>query len=103
MLAQDGCPHTRGVKEGDLEGPVDLGATSCDLDRSVRHFMKSCWVTFGQAKACSMVEARRAEVSFSIYNMFVFVLGTLLLACCFYNLVLFSAGVAEEKGCMWNC
>ena len=50
-----------------------------------------------------MVEARRAEVSLSIYNLFVFVLGTLLLACCFYNLVLFYAGVAEERGCTWSC
>ena len=52
-----------------------------------------------------MAEARRAEVSFSIYNLFVFVfvLGTLLLACCFYNLGLFSVGVAEERGCTWCC
>ena len=26
MLMQDGCPHTRGVKERGLEGPTDLGA-----------------------------------------------------------------------------
>ena len=41
MLAQDGCPHTRGMKERDLEGPADLGATFCDIHRLVCHFMKS--------------------------------------------------------------
>ena len=47
MLVQDGCPHTRGMKERDLEGPANLGATSHDIRRSVRHFMKSFWVRFG--------------------------------------------------------
>ena len=41
MLALDGCPHTKDVKESDLEGPADLGMTSRDIRRSVRHFMKS--------------------------------------------------------------
>ena len=49
-----------------------------------------------------MAEAHRAKVSFSVYNLFAFVLGTLLLACCFYDL-LFSTGVAEERGCTWCC
>ena len=44
-----------------------------------------------------MVEARRAEVSLSIYNLFVFVLGTLLLACCFYNLVLFLQELQKKE------
>ena len=103
MLAQDGCPHTRGVKEGDLGGPTDLGVTSPDIHRSLRHFMTSFWVRFGRAEARSITEARRTEVGFSIYNLFVFVLGTLLLAYCFYNLVLFFAGVAEERGYTWSC
>ena len=41
MLAQDGCPHTKDVKQRDLEGLVDLGTTSRDIRRSVHHFMKS--------------------------------------------------------------
>ena len=41
MLAQDGFPHTKDVKERDLEGPINLGVTSCDIRRSVCHFMKS--------------------------------------------------------------
>ena len=41
MLAQDGCLHTKDVKERDLEGPADLGMISCDIRRSVHHFMKS--------------------------------------------------------------
>ena len=41
MLMQDGCPHTKDVKERDLEGPADLGTTSHDVRRSVHHFMKS--------------------------------------------------------------
>ena len=79
MLAQDGCPHTRGMKERDLEGPADLGATSHDIRRSVPHFMKSFRVKLNRVVA----EARRAEVSFFDYNLFVFVLGTLLLSCYF--------------------
>ena len=90
------------MKERDLEGPADLGVTSRDIHRSVRHFMKSFWVRFGQAKARSMVDARWAKVSFFVYNLFVIALGTLLLACYFYNLVLFSAGVVEERGCTWT-
>ena len=35
MLAHDGCPHAKDVKERDLEGPTDLGATSCDIRRFV--------------------------------------------------------------------
>ena len=46
-----------------------------------------------------MAEARQAEVSLSIYNLFVFVLGTLLLVSCFYTSVLFSVGVIEEAAC----
>ena len=65
MLAQDGCPHTKDLKERDLEGPADLGTPSHDIRRSVHHFMKSFWVRFGQAEAHSMAEAHRAEVSFS--------------------------------------
>ena len=64
MLAQDGCPHAKDVKETDLEGPADLGVTSHGVRRSVRHFMKSFLVKFGRAEARSMVEARRAEVGF---------------------------------------
>ena len=41
MLAQDGCPHIKDVKERDLEGPADLGVISHDIRRLVRHFMKS--------------------------------------------------------------
>ena len=41
MLAQDGCLHTRGVKERDLEGLADLGVTFRDIHRLVCHFMKS--------------------------------------------------------------
>ena len=41
MLAQDGCPHMKDMKERDLEGPTDLGMTSRDIRRSVHHFMKS--------------------------------------------------------------
>ena len=64
MLAQDNCPHAKDVKERELDGPTDLGATSCDIRRSVRHFMKLFWVKYGRAKARSMAEARRAEVGF---------------------------------------
>ena len=64
MLAQDGCPHTEDIKERDLEGPADLGMTSRDIRRSVHHFMKSFWVRFGRVEARSMVEARRAKISF---------------------------------------
>ena len=35
MLAQDGCPHAKDMKERDLEGLADLGATSHDIRRSV--------------------------------------------------------------------
>ena len=41
MLAQDGFPHTKDVKERDLEGSTDLGVTSRDIRRSVHHFIKS--------------------------------------------------------------
>ena len=41
MLAQDGCPHAKDMKERDLEGSANLGVTSRDIRRSVRHFMKS--------------------------------------------------------------
>ena len=41
MLTQDGCSHAKDVKERDLEGPINLGVTSCDIRRSVCHFMKS--------------------------------------------------------------
>jgi len=41
MLVQDGCLHTKDVKERDLEGPADLGTTLHDVRRSVCHFMKS--------------------------------------------------------------
>ena len=58
MLAQDGCPHAKDVKERDLEGLADLGATSRDIRRSVRHFMKSFWVKFGWVEDHSMAEAR---------------------------------------------
>jgi hypothetical protein len=47
------------VKEKDLDDPADLGVTSHGV-RSVRNFMKSFWVKFGRAEACSMAEARRA-------------------------------------------
>jgi len=40
MLAQDGCPHMKDVKDRDLEGLADLGTTSRDIRRSVHHFMK---------------------------------------------------------------
>jgi hypothetical protein len=58
MLAQDGCKHVEGVKEQDLEGPSNLGATSHSVRRSACNFMKSFWVNFGQAKARSMAEIR---------------------------------------------
>ena len=64
MLAQDGYLHAKDIKERDLEGPDDLGTTSRDIRRSVRHFMKSFWVKFGRVEALSMVEVRRAEVVF---------------------------------------
>jgi hypothetical protein len=64
MLAQDGCKHVEGVKERDLEGPSDLGATSRSVRRSGRNFMKSFWVNFGRAEARSMAETHRAKVSF---------------------------------------
>ena len=65
MLTKDGCPHAKDVKKRDLKGPTDLGATSRDIRRSVRHFMKLFWVKFGRAEARSMVEACRAKVWFS--------------------------------------
>ena len=64
MLRQDGCLHIKGVKEKDLEGPTELGVTSRDVRRSVRNFMKSFWVKFGQAEARSMAEAWRAAVCY---------------------------------------
>ena len=76
-------------EERDLEGLANLGTTLHDIRRLVCHFMKLFWVRFGQLEARSMAEARRAEVSFFVCNLFVSVLGFLLLACCFYNLVLF--------------
>ena len=65
MLAQDGCLHMKDVKERHLEGSADLGMTSRNIRRSIRHFMKSFWVRFGQVEARSMAEAHRAKVSFS--------------------------------------
>ena len=35
MLAQDGYLHAKDMKERDLEGPANLGATSHDIRRSV--------------------------------------------------------------------
>ena len=64
MLRQDGCLHVKGVKEKDLEGSAELRVTSCDVRRSVRNFMKSFWVKFGQAEARSMAEAWRAAVCY---------------------------------------
>jgi hypothetical protein len=52
------------VKEKDIEGPAELGVTSRDMRKFVRHFMKSFWVKFGRAEARLMVEARQAEVGF---------------------------------------
>ena len=66
MLAQDGCPHAKDMKERDLEGLANLGATLRDIRRPVRHFMKSFWVKFGWVEARSMVKACRAEISFSL-------------------------------------
>ena len=47
MLAHDGCPHAKDVKERDLESLANLGATLRDIKRSVRHFIKSFQVKFG--------------------------------------------------------
>ena len=47
MLAQEGCPHAKDVKERDLESLANLGATLRDIKRSVRHFIKSFQVKFG--------------------------------------------------------
>ena len=58
MLTKDVCPHAKDVKKRDLKGPIDLGATSRDIRRSVCHFMKSFWVKFGRVEARSMAEAR---------------------------------------------
>jgi hypothetical protein len=41
MPAQDGCKNVEGVKERDLEGPSDLGATFSQCKRLARNFMKS--------------------------------------------------------------
>ena len=64
ILALDGCLHINGMQERDLEGPGELGALSRGVRRSVHNFMKSFWVKFGRVEARSMVEFRRAEVSF---------------------------------------
>ena len=52
------------MKKRDLEGPTDLGTTLRDVRRSICHFMKSFWVKFGWAEACSMAEARCAVVCY---------------------------------------
>jgi hypothetical protein len=55
------------MKEKDLEGPTELGVTSCDVRRSVRNFMKSFWVKFGRA------EARRAMICYFFSSLPFFV------------------------------
>jgi hypothetical protein len=72
MLAQDGCSHINVVQERDLKGLGELGAVSCSMRRSVRNFMKSFWVDFGQSEARSMVELRQGEVSYCILWFFPF-------------------------------
>ena len=44
-----------------------------------------------------MAEARRAEVSFFICNLFVSILGFLLIACSSYNMVLFLQELQKNE------
>ena len=82
MLLQDGCRHIEGMQERDLGGLGELGLTSRGVRRSVRHFMNSFWVKFGRAEARSMVEARRAEVCFSMTYCFLLMFYVVCLFTC---------------------
>ena len=91
MLAQDSCPHAKDVKETDLEGPADLGVTSRDIRRSVRHFMKSFWVKFGRAEVVFF---------FVVYSFSLKLFDACLL---FLQLCIVFAGVADDGGCACYC
>lgn len=62
-LIKSGYGHVEALKvRKDFESPVDLGEISRNLTKPMRSFMKSFWLRFGCADACSLAEARRAAV-----------------------------------------
>ena len=62
-LGKVGCTHIISLKEQkEFEGPSKLGASSREVTKSIKNFMKLFWFKFGRADARSLTEARRTMV-----------------------------------------
>jgi len=71
LLLRGGCSHTEVVTKEEFSSPEDVSEASSGLRKSVRNFISSFWIRFGQAEAKKMAEARRAEVHIFCYALYV--------------------------------
>jgi hypothetical protein len=84
LLRRGGYSHTEVVTKEEFSSLEDVGEASLGLRKSVRNFISSFWIRFGQAEANKMAEARRAVIHIFCYALYV----VLLFPLCFKTLLL---------------